>query len=80
MTSSSYGTGDASYRAAGGADGIDHLVHRFYEHMETLPEAGALRGYARAAPEKLEAKDVEKILKRVRDTLPLRKKKVEEKN
>ena len=43
MTSSSYGTGDASYRAAGGADGIDRLVHRFYEHMETLPEARALR-------------------------------------
>lgn len=42
MTSPSYGTGDASYRAAGGSDGIDRLVHRFYEHMETLPEARAL--------------------------------------
>lgn len=43
MTSLSYGAGDASYRAAGGADGIDRLVHRFCEHMEMLPEAGALR-------------------------------------
>ena len=43
MTSSSYGAGDASYRAAGGAEGIDRLVHRFYEHMETLSEARTLR-------------------------------------
>lgn len=43
MTSSSYGAGDASYRAAGGPDGIHRLVDRFYEHMETLPEAAALR-------------------------------------
>ncbi|MBL0213418.1 MAG: group II truncated hemoglobin [Myxococcales bacterium] len=43
MTSSSYGAGDASYRAAGGAGGIERLVHRFYEYMETLPEARALR-------------------------------------
>ncbi|MBK9031534.1 MAG: group II truncated hemoglobin [Myxococcales bacterium] len=43
MTSPGYGTGDASYRAAGGADGIDRLVDRFYEHMETLLEARALR-------------------------------------
>lgn len=39
----SYGTGDSSYRAAGGSDGIDQLVHRFYEHMESLPEARAVR-------------------------------------
>jgi hemoglobin len=39
----SYGTGDASYRAAGGTDGIDKLVVRFYEYMDTLAEARALR-------------------------------------
>ena len=43
MTSASYGTGDASYRAAGAAAGIDQLVRRFYEHMETVPEAQAIR-------------------------------------
>ena len=43
MTPPSYGTGDSSYRAAGGSDGIDQLVHRFYEHMESLPEARAVR-------------------------------------
>lgn len=34
-----YGNGDASYRAAGSSDGIRRLVDRFYEHMATLPEA-----------------------------------------
>lgn len=38
-----YGTGDSSYRAAGGSPGIHAVVHRFYEHMERLPEARALR-------------------------------------
>ena len=43
MPSPSYGTGDASYQAAGGRDGIRQLVNRFYEHMDSLPEARALR-------------------------------------
>ena len=43
MPSSSYGTGDASYQAARGHDGIRQLVARFYEHMDSLPEARALR-------------------------------------
>lgn len=43
MTSPRYGTGDASYRAAGGSDGIERLVHRFYEHMDTLVEARVIR-------------------------------------
>ena len=38
-----YGSGDASYRAAGERFGIYRLVKRFYEHMETLPEARAIR-------------------------------------
>jgi hemoglobin len=38
-----YGTGDTSYRAAGGHDGIRRLVDRFYEHMDLLPEARMLR-------------------------------------
>lgn len=38
-----YGTGDATYQAAGGIDGISALVDRFYELMDTLPEAKALR-------------------------------------
>lgn len=40
----SYGTGDASYQAGGGTPGIYKVVHRFYEYMEQLPEAQALRG------------------------------------
>ncbi len=38
-----FGSGDASYQAAGGSPGIDKLVHRFYEYMERLPEAQVLR-------------------------------------
>lgn len=38
-----YGVGDASYRAAGESEGIDRLVRRFYEHMDTLADAKALR-------------------------------------
>ncbi|MFV8816597.1 group II truncated hemoglobin [Haliea sp. E17] len=38
-----YGTGDATYQAAGGLDGITRLVNRFYDNMERLPEAAALR-------------------------------------
>jgi hemoglobin len=43
MEAATYGTGDASYRAAGGSDGIRRLVERFYEYMDTLPEAQTLR-------------------------------------
>ncbi|MBX3158158.1 MAG: group II truncated hemoglobin [Deltaproteobacteria bacterium] len=43
MTPRRYGTGDASYRAAGERDGIHRLVERFYEYMDTLPEARAIR-------------------------------------
>lgn len=38
-----YGTGDSSYQAAGGSNGIRKLVERFYEHMDVLPEARELR-------------------------------------
>lgn len=38
-----YGVRDASYRAAGGSDGIHRLVERFYVHMDTLPVAAAIR-------------------------------------
>lgn len=38
-----YGTGGASYQAAGESPGIYKVVHRFYEHMESLPQARALR-------------------------------------
>lgn len=38
-----YGTGDASYRAAGESHGIDRLVRRFYEYMDALPEARVIR-------------------------------------
>ena len=43
MEPATYGTGDASYRAAGATDGLRRLVHRFYEYMDTLPDARALR-------------------------------------
>ncbi|CAN5703412.1 group II truncated hemoglobin [soil metagenome] len=39
----SYGTGDTSYRAAGGSPGIYELVRRFYESMDQLSEARAIR-------------------------------------
>jgi len=38
-----YGNGDATYQAAGGLDGIIRLVNRFYDYMDTLPEARQLR-------------------------------------
>lgn len=38
-----YGNGDASYRAAGGSEGLHALVWRFYEYMEQLPEARGVR-------------------------------------
>ena len=38
-----YGTGDGSYQAAGGLEGISRLVNAFYDHMEELPEAAIIR-------------------------------------
>jgi hemoglobin len=38
-----YGTGDASFRAAGGIEGLTRLVDAFYAHMEALPAAAHIR-------------------------------------
>ncbi|MCY1302721.1 Bacterial-like globin [compost metagenome] len=46
-----FGTGDASYHAAGGIDGLRRLVDDFYRLMDELPEAADLR---RMHPENLE--------------------------
>lgn len=43
MNIASYGTGDASYRAAGGLTGIRQLVEEFYRVMNTHPQARHLR-------------------------------------
>ena len=42
-TADAYGTGDASFRAAGGEAGITALVNRFYDIMATHPDAQAIR-------------------------------------
>ena len=39
----SYGQGDASFRAAGGEAGIRQLVDRFYDLMDSLPQAAIIR-------------------------------------
>ncbi len=38
-----YGIEDASYKAAGGLDGISKLVNAFYDYMENLEEAKIIR-------------------------------------
>jgi len=38
-----YGNGDSTFQAAGGLEGITHLVEQFYHLMDTLPEAQNLR-------------------------------------
>lgn len=38
-----YGTGDASYQAAGGIEGIRALVDEFYRQMDIVPEAQVIR-------------------------------------
>ncbi|MEN9728835.1 MAG: hypothetical protein RL434_3201 [Pseudomonadota bacterium] len=38
-----YGVGDASYRAAGGEEGLRKLVDRFYELMDTREDARVIR-------------------------------------
>lgn len=55
MTKAPYGLGDASYRAAGGREGIYRLVHRFYEYMDSLPEARVIR--AMHAPDLTEVRE-----------------------
>lgn len=42
-TVSEYGVGDATFRAAGGVEGVTRLVDRFYSNMDALPEARDLR-------------------------------------
>lgn len=39
-----YGLGDTSFRAAGGEAGIRKLCLKFYEVMDTLPQASHIRG------------------------------------
>jgi hemoglobin len=43
-----FGDGDASFQAAGGQEGIRTLVDRFYQEMDSLPEAKAVRGMHKA--------------------------------
>jgi hemoglobin len=50
-----YGTRDASYLAAGEREGIYRLVRRFYEHMQTLPEARGI--LAMHAPDLTEVRE-----------------------
>lgn len=38
-----YGVGEASYRAAGGLEGLRRLVDAFYDRMNDLPEAAGIR-------------------------------------
>ena len=38
-----FGVGDASFRAAGGLEGLTRLVDAFYAHMDALPEATHIR-------------------------------------
>ncbi len=38
-----YGTGDASFRAAGGEEGLRRLTEAFYAQMDSLPEAREIR-------------------------------------
>ncbi|MBI2802987.1 MAG: group II truncated hemoglobin [Gammaproteobacteria bacterium] len=38
-----YGVGDASFHAAGGEDGLRLLVDRFYDLMDSVPEAHSIR-------------------------------------
>ena len=47
-----FGEGDASYRAAGGLEGLRRLVDDFYKCMDELPEAAEVRGMH---PESLDA-------------------------
>jgi hemoglobin len=56
MESLPYGRGDASYQAAGGYEGIRAVVWRFYEYMDDLPEAKAIRAMHAADLEEVREK------------------------
>ncbi|EKT4464864.1 group II truncated hemoglobin [Pseudomonas putida] len=43
MSTPAYGTGDASYQAAGGIEGLRRLVDDFYRLMDERPEAASVR-------------------------------------
>lgn len=43
MTTPAYGTGDASYQAAGGLEGLRRLVDDFYRLMDQDPAAAPVR-------------------------------------
>ena len=43
MTTPLYGFSDASFKAAGGEEGIRKLVDDFYRNMDELPEASVIR-------------------------------------
>ena len=38
-----FGVADASYQAAGGIEGIQKLVNRFYDLMDSVPESAEIR-------------------------------------
>ena len=38
------GTKQVPYEQIGGAEGVRELVGRFYDHMDSLPEAQTIRG------------------------------------
>lgn len=42
-TTPAYGTGDASYQAAGGIEGLQRLATDFYQLMDKQPDAAELR-------------------------------------
>ncbi|TDF84453.1 group II truncated hemoglobin [Pseudomonas sp. H9] len=52
MNSPAFGTGDASYQAAGGIDGLRRLVDDFYRLMDERPDARSVR---QMHPENLDA-------------------------
>ncbi|MGE8391826.1 group II truncated hemoglobin [Pseudomonas sp. BIGb0427] len=52
MTQPAFGTGDTSYQAAGGIDGLRRLVDDFYRLMDENPEARTVR---QMHPQNLEA-------------------------
>lgn len=41
--SNDFGVGDSTYVAAGGLEGITRIVNKFYDNMDTLPQARELR-------------------------------------
>ena len=45
ITPDSYGTGDATFRAAGGEQGLRRLVDRFYDLMDSDPAYAVIRAW-----------------------------------